>query len=119
MGGVPRHALVALAAPGDLPVAWLQGFYRALGRVARRYRIGIVGGGLRANGRDALPFPHASSATPPDARSFAPGPKAGDLVFVTGTARRQHPRQTLSLTHRLAEGQWARFRAPRCTRRST
>ena len=44
MGGTPRSAVVALAAPGDLKMAWLRAFYRALATEARRFDVNIVGG---------------------------------------------------------------------------
>ncbi len=44
MGGVPRHALVTLVLPTDLEVAFVEGVYQGMGKLADEFGISIVGG---------------------------------------------------------------------------
>jgi len=44
MGGVPRHALVTLVLPPDLEVAFVEGLYQGMRKLAEEFAISIVGG---------------------------------------------------------------------------
>jgi len=46
MGGAPRFCLLSLALPEWADVAWVEGFYRGLLRLARRERAPLAGGDL-------------------------------------------------------------------------
>lgn len=105
MGGVPRHAVVALAAPPDVPVAWLRDFFRALGRLARRHRVAIVGGDCsETDGWLGAWLTLVGEAPPrPLTRTNS---RVGDLLFVTGTLGGSRLGRHARFTPRLAEGQW-------------
>ena len=44
MGGLPRHAVVSLGLPRQIPVSFADGLYRGLRRCAKRYGVNLVGG---------------------------------------------------------------------------
>jgi thiamine-monophosphate kinase len=46
MGALPTALVVALAVPGDLPVAWVEGLARGLAHVCEPLGVGVVGGDL-------------------------------------------------------------------------
>jgi thiamine-monophosphate kinase len=44
MGGVPMHFVISLAAPGDLELGWLDGFYNGVARACHDFNVSLVGG---------------------------------------------------------------------------
>ena len=44
MGGVPMHFVISFAAPGDLDVEWVDGFYSGVARACREFKVTLVGG---------------------------------------------------------------------------
>jgi len=44
MGGVPMHFVVSLAAPGDLDLEWVDGFYDGVAMACREFNVTLVGG---------------------------------------------------------------------------
>jgi thiamine-monophosphate kinase len=44
MGGVPMHFVISFAAPGDLDVEWVDGFYSGIARACREFKVSLVGG---------------------------------------------------------------------------
>ena len=44
MGGLPRHAVVSIGLPREIPVSFADGLYRGLRRCAKRYGVNLVGG---------------------------------------------------------------------------
>lgn len=84
MGGTPKHALITLASPKDLPLAYWRAFYRGLSRTARHFSVQIVGG---ETSRSPGPI-FISVALTGEIRGRKPilrsGGKAGDLLYVTG-----------------------------------
>jgi hypothetical protein len=46
MGGVPMHFVISLAAPGDLDLEWVEGFYSGVGSRLSRLRRDSCGRGL-------------------------------------------------------------------------
>src|SRR5580765_5905693 len=44
MGGVPMHFVISFAAPGDLGVEWVDGFYSGVARACREFKVILVGG---------------------------------------------------------------------------
>ncbi|MDR1279801.1 MAG: thiamine-phosphate kinase [Opitutaceae bacterium] len=110
MGGRPHSAVVALMLDGRVRMDWVEGFYRGMGRVARRYGVALVGGDVAA-----LPGGLAATLTlvgdAPSARGSRvlrrAGARPGDFIYVTGRlggslASGRH----FSFTPRLAEGAW-------------
>jgi len=44
MGGVPMHFVISFAAPGELDVEWMDGFYSGVARACREFKVSLVGG---------------------------------------------------------------------------
>src|SRR5258705_6834865 len=44
MGGIPMHFVVSLAAPGDLDLEWVDGFYNGVARACREFKVSLVVG---------------------------------------------------------------------------
>jgi thiamine-monophosphate kinase len=105
MGGTPRHAVIALAAPGHLALAWLRAFYRALAREARRFAVRIVGGDCTQTDETLGLWLTLWGDAPPRPLTRSGG-RAGDLVFVTGQLGGSRLGRHLRFQPRLAEGRW-------------
>ena len=109
-GGKPDAALVTVAAPGDLPAAYLEGIYRGLARAARRFGVSIVGGETaRSPGAFFLSIALTGWVKP--ARLVRrSGGRAGDALFVTGRLGGSFGAdgcgRHLGFTPRVAEGRW-------------
>ncbi len=106
MAGTPRWALVTIAVPEDLPVAYLRQIYVGLRQTARHFGISLTGGETsRSPGSIFLNLSLVGPATPgPILRS---GGSPGEIVFVTGRlggsfASGRH----LRFRPRLPEAQW-------------
>jgi thiamine-monophosphate kinase len=106
MGGVPRHALVTVALPPDLPLAWLDGLYRGLTKAAKRFETSIVGG---ETSRSPGPVFINVSLTGEVDRArcvHRSGGRPGDALFVTGRLGGSSQGKHLTFSPRLKEAQW-------------
>jgi len=105
MGGVPRSAVVALAAPANVSVAWLRQFYRGLARDARRFGVQVVGGDCaQTDGLLGIWLTLLGEA--PRRPLTRQGAKLGDLLFVTGNLGGSLLGRHLRFLPRLDEGRW-------------
>lgn len=83
-GGKPDAALVTVVAPGDLEVAWLDGVYAGLAKIARRFGVSIVGGET-ARSPGGVFLSVALTGWVKSGRYVSrAGGRAGDALFVTG-----------------------------------
>jgi thiamine-monophosphate kinase len=105
MGGVPRSAVVTLAAPPDLPMAWIGAFCRGLGRAAVRYGVKIVGGDCSQTD-GFLAFTLTLVGDAPARPLLRTGARAGDLILVTGSLGGSILGRHHRFTPRLDEGRW-------------
>jgi thiamine-monophosphate kinase len=83
MGGVPRAALVVLALPPDLDVAFVDGLYRGLQEEGLRADVEVVGGDLSASPTLTIGLAVAGEADPGRAVTRS-GAAPGDRIWVTG-----------------------------------
>lgn len=84
MGGTPRVALVALAAPRTLPVAAVDDLYTGLLEVARQHQVQVVGGDTCGSpGGIVLTITVAGDVD--GAPLCRGGARPGDAILVTGT----------------------------------
>jgi thiamine-monophosphate kinase len=106
MGGRPRAAVVAIALDEHVKLAWLEGFYRGMAAVSRRYRVPIVGGDV-AHHRNGLVITLTLLGEAAGKRTLSRvGAKIGDRIFVTGRLGGSLRGHHLSFTPRLDEGAW-------------
>jgi thiamine-monophosphate kinase len=105
MGGEPLHALITIFTPASAKVAYWKEFYKGLGKAAKRFGVGIVGG-------ETTRAKHAAVAVSLTGRVETgrlltrSGGRPGDLLFVTGTLGGSLEGKHLDFTPRVAEGRW-------------
>ena len=108
MGAEPRWALVDLVAPGDAPLARIEGVFEGLNALARRHGVAYVGGDTSKG--DALELHVFCAGAVPHGRALLrSGARPGDLLLSTGPlgdsfATGRH----LTFEPRLAEGRLLR-----------
>ncbi len=84
MGGAPRWALVSLALPPELEVAWVEELYRGLAAELGRFEAVVVGGNL--SGGEQVVIDLALLGEVERGRLLRrDGARPGDLILVTGT----------------------------------
>lgn len=106
MGGRPRAAVVALALDQTVSVEWLGSFYRGLAKVARRYRVPVIGGDLaRHRGGFVATLTLVGETVSARAVTRA-GARAGDWIYVTGRLGGSILGYHWRFQPRLAEGAW-------------
>lgn len=109
MGGGPLWALVNLVAPVATSVARVAGIYSGLSRLARRWRMAIVGGDLTSGPRlEAHVF--GVGRVPRGQAVLRSGARSGDYLFVTGALGGSRRGKHLAFQPRLAEGRWLQSR---------
>jgi thiamine-monophosphate kinase len=84
MGARPVGWLLALAAPGSLPLARLDGALRGMLAAARAFRCPLVGGNVSAAGETSFTVTAVGALARGRALSRR-GARAGDRILVTGT----------------------------------
>ncbi len=107
MGGEPLWALVNLVAPSATSVARITGIYSGLNRLARRWRMAIVGGDLTRGPRLAAHV-FGVGRVPRGQAILRSGARPGDYLFVTGALGGSRHGKHLTFEPRLAEGRWLR-----------
>lgn len=83
MGGLARFCLVSLALPPWASARWVEGFYRGLLALAKRWKVALAGGDLARSARLACDIVVAGWA-PRGAALKRDGARAGHAIFVTG-----------------------------------
>jgi thiamine-monophosphate kinase len=85
MGAKPRHFLLGIALPADVPVDFMDGFTAGMLEMAARFGVTLVGGDTcSAKGEIAISIT-ALGEQRPELVLKRSGARAGDLIFVTGT----------------------------------
>jgi thiamine-monophosphate kinase len=103
---VPQFALITLIAPEQTKVEWVRRLYRGLGRAAKRFKVGIVGGEM-----SSTPGPTAISVSvvgfvERDRCVSRRGGKAEDDLFVTGRLGGAVKQKHLHFIPRIVESRW-------------
>lgn len=105
MGGEPQHALITIFTPPNAKVSYWKEFYRGLGKAARKFGVGIVGG-------ETSRAPTAAIAVSLVGRVESgrlltrSGGRPGDRLFVTGSLGGSIEGRHLDFVPRIAEGRW-------------
>ncbi len=111
MGGDPRFCLVSLAVPRSFD---LDGFYRGLGSVARRFGIVVAGGDL-ARGRAVTCDVVVCGAVPRGTALLRSGARVGHIIYVSGLLGGNAARGYRDIPQpRIAFGKKLRGRATAC-----
>ena len=108
MGGEPHEALITLALPRTMPVAWVQRLYTGLKKAARRYGCGIAGGETSSvpDGAPVVISVAMLGSVERKCLTLRSGGRAGDLIFVTGKLGGSLAGRHLDFPPRLAEARW-------------
>ena len=102
MGGVPRHAVVAIGVRPETPVKFLDNIYKGIRALADKFRINIVGGDTS---RSQITVIDISLVGEVEKRNLVlrSGARTGDLILVTGAIGGSLKGKHLNFTPRLAE----------------
>lgn len=84
MGGIPRHALVALAIPQEVPVEFIEECYRGLRDEGARDQVEIVGGDTSSSFSGLVLSVVLLGEVERDRYLTRKGAKVGDSIWVTG-----------------------------------
>ena len=83
MGGIPMYFVISLAAPADLDLAWVDGFYDGVARACTKFGAALVGGD--SSSAERIFADVAMIGRVAVGRSVKrSGAKAGDNIYVTG-----------------------------------
>lgn len=106
MAGTPEQALITVAIPRELPVAWLDGLYTGLKRAARSHSVSIVGGETSRSPGPIFISVAITGSVAPERCIFRSGGVSGDDVYVTGRLGGSIHGKHLDFIPRLKEAQW-------------
>ncbi|MBU1006912.1 MAG: thiamine-phosphate kinase [Candidatus Omnitrophica bacterium] len=84
MGGWPGACVVSLGAPPSLDVKFVDGIYKGLRAVSRKYKIDLVGGDTVASEKIIINVALLGEVEK-DNLTLRGGAKTGDAIFVTGS----------------------------------
>lgn len=102
MGGVPRHALVSLALPKPGARDFIDGFYSGLLKLARGFKVNIVGGDLSRSDKITVDVSLIGDVDKKHL-TLRSGAKVNDILFVSGRLGGSIRGRHLSFTPRLRE----------------
>jgi thiamine-monophosphate kinase len=83
MGGVPMHFVISLAAPGDLELEWVDGFYSGIARACREFKVSLVGGDS-STAKSIFVDVAMVGRVKSGCAVRRSGAKPGDKIYVTG-----------------------------------
>ncbi|MCD6557491.1 MAG: thiamine-phosphate kinase [Candidatus Aenigmarchaeota archaeon] len=83
MGGIPKYALVSLCLRENTPVGFVDGLYRGICSVAKKYGFEIVGGNITHGSEISITVSMLGETSQENLR-LRSGAKTGDFVCVTG-----------------------------------
>lgn len=106
MGGIPLWAVVNLGVPAGLSVDFCRNIYRGMGKLARRYSLGIVGGDTFRS-PDLIVLAVAVVGEVERSKCvFRDGARPGDVICLTGRLGGARKGKHLDFTPRLREGRY-------------
>lgn len=104
-GGVPRHAVVALGLPKDMPVGKIDRLAKGLFALARKFNINVVGGDISASSKLIIDV-SMLGVVKKNKLLLRSDAKVGDLIMVTGEFGGAIKEKHLKFTPRLKESQF-------------
>jgi len=105
MGGIPKYALLSVAFPPELDVAYVQQIYRGLQKTAQKFKVDIVGGDTNSADKIIIDVFVCGEIEPGNA-VMRSGAKNHDLIFVTGTLGGSIQGRHLRFTPRVKEAEF-------------
>jgi thiamine-monophosphate kinase len=103
---VPQFALITLIAPEQTNVEWVERLYRGLGRAAKRFKVGIVGGETSGTTGPVAISVSVVGFVERDRCVSRRGGRVGDDLFVTGRLGGAVRQKHLQFIPRIAESRW-------------
>ncbi len=85
MGGVPRYALVSLGLPRKSKIEFIDGLYRGMRNLGRKFRLEIIGGDTVCSPRGIVINLAVLGEVERNYLLLRSGAKVGDSILVTGT----------------------------------
>jgi thiamine-monophosphate kinase len=85
MGGDPRHVLLAIAIPAQVPLQDLEALYDGVGDACGQYDCSLIGGDVVRTDGPLVVTSTVLGAVQRGQAILRTGAKAGDVVFVTGS----------------------------------
>ncbi len=83
-GGQPRDAFISLAVPDGTEVDWLDGFYRGMADLARKWDVNLLGGDTSGSKSDLMINVTVTGLVPPNEVLFRHTARPGDVIVLTG-----------------------------------
>src|SRR5579859_1868275 len=83
MGGTPLACFLSLGLPRNLQQRWIDGFFRGLQALARRFRVQLAGGDL-SSAREIVADIVVLGQVPAGRGVLRSGARPGDRIYVTG-----------------------------------
>ncbi|MDO9542083.1 MAG: thiamine-phosphate kinase, partial [Kiritimatiellia bacterium] len=105
MGGEPLWILIDLVAPSKTPVRHIEQIYAGMTKLARQFKVAIVGGDVSA-GRDLQLHVFGIGRVKKGKAILRSGAKPGEAIFVTGSLGSSLSGKHLEFQPRLNEGSW-------------
>lgn len=105
MGGIPCHAVVGIGMPSKTRVEWVRHLYEGILKLARRWRVTVVGGDL-SKAPAVFVSVTVLGKVPRGRAVFRKGSRPGDWIFVTGNLGGSLLGKHLTFVPRIAESQW-------------
>ncbi|MFI5106846.1 MAG: thiamine-phosphate kinase, partial [Terriglobales bacterium] len=84
MGGRPLACFLSLGLPVTLPETWVEGFFRGLLALARRFRVQLAGGDI-SSARQITADIVVTGEVPAGKAVHRSGARPGDRIYVTGS----------------------------------
>ena len=84
MGGIPMSFTIALAAPGDLELAWIDDFYNGIERACRDFGV-VLAGGDTSSAQCIFVDVSMVGRVQTGRAVLRSGARPGDQIYVTGT----------------------------------
>ncbi|HEY0790271.1 MAG TPA: thiamine-phosphate kinase [Chthoniobacterales bacterium] len=106
MGGRPGDALITVALPPSLPLAWAQGLYAGLRRAATVYHVNLVGGETARSPSLIFVSVALTGSVPGGGYVTRAGGKPGDQLYVTGSLGGSIRGHHLTFRPRVEEALW-------------
>lgn len=83
-GGVPRDAFISLAVPERIDLAWLDGLYLGMSKLASTFDVNLLGGDITGSKGDFVVNIAVTGLVPCDEVLFRHTASAGDIIVLTG-----------------------------------